>query len=75
MATGSLAALAVILVAAGAIAGSRRRDAIAAAWSREGWRAEAVFAVLYAAAIALRVSNPDLWTPGTAARSRWISRS
>ncbi len=61
---GSLVVLAAILVAAGAIAGWRRRDALAVAWSREGWRAEAVFAVLYAAAIALRVSNPDLWAPG-----------
>ncbi len=60
----SLAALASLLVAAGALTGLRRRGAIADAWSREGLRAEAVFTLLFALALLLRIANPDLWAPG-----------
>ena len=60
----ALGGLAAALVAGGALAASRTRATLAAAWSREGRRAEAVFALAFAAAIALRLANPDLWAPG-----------
>lgn len=59
-----LAILGAVLVAGGATVGWRRRAALAAAWSREGLRAEAAFGLFFLGALALRVANPDLWAPG-----------
>ena len=60
----SLAALAAVLVATGIAVAHPRRAALTAAWSSEGLGAEIAFALLFAVALALRLANPDLWTPG-----------
>ena len=59
-----LAAFGVLAVVAGAIAARRFRAAFPSGWRSEALRAEAVFALLYLAAIVLRISHPDLWAPG-----------
>lgn len=73
---GEIAGALGVMVVIGLVTGYLWRDELRA-FVRERWRfillAEAIFLFAFLLSYWIRLQNPDLWHPTTAARSRWIS--